>query len=118
MSFENCKQIEINGKVWNVDGFCTSDRRVCLSDDQVAGFYSVPIGFLEEIGAKPVHEMPKKGDKVVVWNCQESKYIRVANGRIESDRIGTYCMEARSSYEIWKNWKPFNPEELESEDNK
>ncbi len=98
--------------MWDVERFATWMN---LSNPQEPDSYSVPIGFLKEIGAKPVLNIPKDGDKVVVWNYPENKYIRVTNGKTESGCIATYSeyYDGRLFFDTWENWKPFNPEELE-----
>jgi hypothetical protein len=118
VSFENCKQIEINKIVYNV--IAISDGLVSVHQVGGGGFYTVAIGFLKEIGAKPVYGTPNDGDKIVVWNDPESKYIRVTNGKFDSGCIGTYSeySDGRLFFDTWENWKPFNLEELEREGNK
>lgn len=110
MNFENCKQIEINGKVFDcLPARSTNDTTYMIGYGRYSSF------FLEAIGAKPVVGMPKKGDKIVVWNYPENKYIRVANGKTESGHICTYSeySDGRLFFDTWENWKPLNPEELE-----
>jgi hypothetical protein len=114
MIFENCKQIEINGRVFDVWRH-HEGRNGSLSIIDKGFEHTFTYSMLEAIGAKPVVEMPKDGDKVVVWNSPKNKFIRVTNGKTESGCLGTYSeySDGRLFFGTWENWKPFNPEELE-----
>jgi hypothetical protein len=114
MSFENCKQIEINKIVYNV--IAISDGLVSMHQVGDCGFYTVAIGFLKEIGARPVYEIPKKGDPV--WSVYDNKsFPYISAGKMEGEFLVVYApkdtVSGEISYGKIKNWKPFNPEELE-----
>jgi hypothetical protein len=112
MSFENCKQIEINGRVFDCTGYDDLSRSLNI---QVHGWLSVQ--FLEAIGAKPALDMPKKGDVIMVQDSNWGDHwsARVATGRMHNTRIETYrdVSQGEVSFNLWDLWKPFNPEELE-----
>lgn len=117
MSFENCKQIEINGKVFDCEKPSWMHSTILRSVITVDGErYDIPNLFLEAIGAKPVVDVPKKGEHV--WRlCVDVWIPYISAGKMSGDYLLVYGpkdpVTGTIEYGKIDNWKPFNPEELE-----
>jgi hypothetical protein len=123
MNFEKCKQIEINGKVFDCEKPSWIEETPRLVVTVEGERYDMPFKFLEAIGAEPVLNIPKDGSPVWVKGIKSRKWqLMVATGKFNGSQIQTYPCTSEEPIEKfymgWKYWKPFNPKELKNEGNK